>query len=136
MSFFNKELDIIGKNQYYKINSLIEDEDTNDLSFFTIDEWNHLVQMDEVFEKYKKRLDEKGEEISHGKRMAANAFYYLGFSDGIKKDIYPDLIYGREIFESVYDTGQYTKISVNVFRDKIVKKYKEIHMNYEFLIKN
>lgn len=122
MCRFDKELNIIGTNKYYK--TIYEFNEIVDLSFFTIEEWEHLLEIDNLFEKC--RLENNEHKVY--------CLQKIGLKNGFNKSFLTEIIYGNNIYEIVYIVGKIQPVTVNNLRNYLVKHYHYIKQNYDVIL--
>lgn len=122
------------KNQKYYIVKSYYDYNKLDISIFTIDEWEHLLQISKVFEDkiYEQRYDDV---LYFGDN---EVIYYLYYNPYCGYKGLNDLEYScenlYEIYETIYlELNKSNELSTNGLRIWMRDNYKELIENYNKL---
>jgi len=135
-------LDLLDNKEYIYVLSTEYNsgyEDGNDLSIFETEEWEHLLELSKTFERAVIILnyDSDYSYIRTDKKIKNASYYfyyspfsmYKGLSDLESKDATKTEIY-EKVFELVKEGG---KITIDKFREWIIKNYDSIKDNYELI---
>lgn len=135
-------LDLLDNKEYIYVLSTEYNsgyEDGNDLSIFETEEWEHLLELSKTFERAVINLnyDSDYHYIRTDKKIKNASYYfyyspfsmYKGLSDLESKDATKTEIY-EKVFELVKEGG---KITIDKFREWIIKNYDSIKDNYELI---
>ena len=137
-------LDLLDNKEYIYVLSTEYNngyEDGNDLSIFETEEWEHLLELSKTFERAVIILnyDSDYSYIRTDKKIKNASYYfyyspfsmYKGLSDLESKDATKTEIY-EKVFELVKE-GEGGKITIDKFREWIIKNYDSIKDNYELI---
>ena len=97
-------------------------EDGNDISIFDTEEWEHLLELSKTFER--------ADNINYYFYYSPFSMY-KGLSDLESKDASKTEIY-EKVFELVKE-GEGGKITIDKFREWIIKNYDSIKDDYELI---
>jgi len=127
------ELTLLRNQKYYIVKSYY-DYNKLDISIFTIDEWEHLLQISKVFEDkiYERRYDDV---LYFGDN---EVIYYLYYNPYCGYKGLNDLEYScenlYEIYETIYlELNKSNELSTNGLRIWMRDNYKELIGNYNKL---
>ena len=127
------ELTLLRNQKYYIVKSYY-DYNKLDISIFTIDEWEHLLQISKVFEDkiYERRYDDV---LYFGDN---EVIYYLYYNPYCGYKGLNDLEYScenlYEIYETIYlELNKSNELSTNGLRLWMRDNYKELIENYNKL---
>jgi len=127
------ELTLLRNQKYYIVKSYY-DYNKLDISIFTIDEWEHLLQISKVFEDkiYERRYDDV---LYFGDN---EVIYYLYYNPYCGYKGLNDLEYScenlYEIYETIYlELNKSNELSTNGLRIWMRDNYKELIENYNKL---
>lgn len=137
-------LDLLDNKEYIYVLSTEYNsgyEDGNDLSIFETEEWEHLLELSKTFERAVINLnyDSDYSYTMTGEKIKNASYYfyyspfsmYKGLSDLESKDATKTEIY-EKVFELVKE-GEGGKITIDKFREWIIKNYDSIKDNYELI---
>lgn len=141
------EIHLIDSKEYYYVVSYYNDEffphdiiNNVDISIFKINEWNELLDMGKIFEQSVGFNKDKNDLYYNKIKESAYFIYYncpfcryshfstLDYNIGNKQDIH------ERLFVEVKDKDKYSNVTINLFRNWIVKNLHDIKKHMKIIM--
>ena len=143
------KIHLLDSEQYYCVLSYYNDEffphdviNNVDISIFKIDEWNELLDISKIFEQSAQNFNkDDNNDLYYNKIRESTYFIYyncpfcrfscftdLDYNLGNKQDIY------ERLFVEVRDKDKYSNVTINLFRNWIVKNLHDIKNHMKIIM--